>query len=398
MSRSPRGFTLIELLVVIAIIAILAAILFPVFAKAREKARTNSCINNQRQISIALMMYVQDNEETFMPDPGNNAWSSLLKDYNEPSIYDCPTKTGKGNNTAPEYGMNTFLFGQALGDVATPAAAFLTADLKMDNPANNYAVNSFNADIDGRHNQSVVLTCVDGHVAVEVTKGVTNMLSTLGSRGYDLVPTPGKVLLNDATKQQTGNTYNSPVPNSANASVHWIRKVHSAMPEKTYKDATYDIPKAVKVEFDMTTNNNDHVVAFGTLYDNCSTPETNTNWQAPNIPTSAIAIGAVGGYFGARTFALCPANGQLPRQGTPTFFGPTGIATMTGTYHYAVTIIGAKDLIGTVASPSGSILGTVGATGNFTTSMTNASNIAVYTSQPNNSNAWMENVKVSYWP
>ena len=102
MSRSPRGFTLIELLVVIAIIAILAAILFPVFAKAREKARTNSCINNQRQISIALMMYVQDNEETFMPDPGNNAWSSLLKDYNEPSIYDCPTKTGKGNNTAPE--------------------------------------------------------------------------------------------------------------------------------------------------------------------------------------------------------------------------------------------------------------------------------------------------------
>ncbi|MHB9025320.1 MAG: type II secretion system protein, partial [Armatimonadota bacterium] len=55
-----RGFTLIELLVVIAIIAILAAILFPVFAKAREKARQTSCLNNQKQVATALLMWVQD--------------------------------------------------------------------------------------------------------------------------------------------------------------------------------------------------------------------------------------------------------------------------------------------------------------------------------------------------
>ena len=58
-----RGFTLIELLVVIAIIAILAAILFPVFAQAREKARQSACLSNQKQIGVALSLYIQDYDE-----------------------------------------------------------------------------------------------------------------------------------------------------------------------------------------------------------------------------------------------------------------------------------------------------------------------------------------------
>lgn len=63
MDRTRRGFTLIELLVVIAIIAILAAILFPVFAKAREKARQTSCLSNQRQLMTAALMYAADNDQ-----------------------------------------------------------------------------------------------------------------------------------------------------------------------------------------------------------------------------------------------------------------------------------------------------------------------------------------------
>jgi prepilin-type N-terminal cleavage/methylation domain-containing protein/prepilin-type processing-associated H-X9-DG protein len=66
--RTPQtAFTLIELLVVIAIIAILAAILFPVFAQAREKARQTSCLANTKQLGTALMMYLQDYDETFYP-------------------------------------------------------------------------------------------------------------------------------------------------------------------------------------------------------------------------------------------------------------------------------------------------------------------------------------------
>ncbi len=62
----PRGFTLIELLVVIAIIAILAAILFPVFAKAREKARQTACLSNEKQVGLAILQYVQDSDG-YMP-------------------------------------------------------------------------------------------------------------------------------------------------------------------------------------------------------------------------------------------------------------------------------------------------------------------------------------------
>src|SRR5512138_2978895 len=67
MSIRRRGFTLIELLVVIAIIAILAAILFPVFAQAREKARATSCLSNFKQASLSINMYVQDYDETMVP-------------------------------------------------------------------------------------------------------------------------------------------------------------------------------------------------------------------------------------------------------------------------------------------------------------------------------------------
>lgn len=94
-----RGFTLIELLVVIAIIAILAAILFPVFARAREAARRSSCLSNTKQIGTGLMLYSQDYDEVVCP-PWNGAcpglgcfgWADLLYPYirNE-KVFDCPS-------------------------------------------------------------------------------------------------------------------------------------------------------------------------------------------------------------------------------------------------------------------------------------------------------------------
>ncbi|HLK57157.1 MAG TPA: DUF1559 domain-containing protein [Chthonomonadaceae bacterium] len=70
-SKSRTGFTLIELLVVIAIIAILAAILFPVFAQAREAARKTSCLSNTKQLGLGIMQYVQDYDETYPMDEWN---------------------------------------------------------------------------------------------------------------------------------------------------------------------------------------------------------------------------------------------------------------------------------------------------------------------------------------
>ncbi len=88
------GFTLIELLVVIAIIAILAAILFPVFARAREKARQTSCLSNVKQLSLGMLMYIQDYDEMFPTWSGapSPLWAHQIQPYVKNwQIYKCPS-------------------------------------------------------------------------------------------------------------------------------------------------------------------------------------------------------------------------------------------------------------------------------------------------------------------
>ncbi len=126
-----QGFTLIELLVVIAIIAILAAILFPVFAKAREKARQTTCSSNERQLGLAILQYEQDNNEklpTILYAAGNyygDGWGGAVYPYVKAlAVYDCPDDTlSPGPNVA--YAFNAALWNTTLALDVAPASTVL---------------------------------------------------------------------------------------------------------------------------------------------------------------------------------------------------------------------------------------------------------------------------------
>jgi prepilin-type N-terminal cleavage/methylation domain-containing protein/prepilin-type processing-associated H-X9-DG protein len=124
-----RGFTLIELLVVIAIIAILAAILFPVFAKAREKARQSSCLSNVKQLSLAVFQYAQDYDEMlpvyinpFVP-VGSQYWFEAAGPYmKNTQIMQCPSR----KNRTYGYGWNIDEMGYGSSTNCGPAVAYGT--------------------------------------------------------------------------------------------------------------------------------------------------------------------------------------------------------------------------------------------------------------------------------
>jgi len=178
------GFTLIELLVVIAIIAILAAILFPVFAKAREKARQTACLNNQKQIATSVLMYAQDQDE-LLPT-STTVWGSLGLDK---GVLMCPTAGTKIKNA---YVYNNKYSGSALGLITSPSDALLCADGAHAASAGDatYAQTYDNvlydtSDYDFRHSNKVISSYVDGHV--EISDVPAGELSGLpGANGMQL--------------------------------------------------------------------------------------------------------------------------------------------------------------------------------------------------------------------
>ena len=204
MAQQSKAFTLIELLVVIAIIAILAAILFPVFARAREKARQASCQSNLKQWGLAFMMYAQDYDER-LPKGWNRpsgwswgwAWFDALQPYvKNQQIRECPSWSGNQYS----YGMNNKIAGgYAIGFIAKPAETVLLMDgAKFEYPTPNdmdplswvrighchwqitfpgcgpWNSGSCTGDctrrIDPRHNDGLNTLWVDGHV--KWTRGV----------------------------------------------------------------------------------------------------------------------------------------------------------------------------------------------------------------------------------
>lgn len=149
-----RAFTLIELLVVIAIISILAAILFPVFARARESARRASCLSNLKQIGLGVMMYTQDydelyprsiqkNEQVLPIDGINDAsfsgdrawyWHKIIYPYvKSVQLFRCPSSSSE-NVTEGNYGANRNVMGyysdatQSLASIDSPASTYMIMD------------------------------------------------------------------------------------------------------------------------------------------------------------------------------------------------------------------------------------------------------------------------------
>jgi prepilin-type N-terminal cleavage/methylation domain-containing protein/prepilin-type processing-associated H-X9-DG protein len=186
-----RGFTLIELLVVIAIIAILAAILFPVFAKAREKARQSSCLSNVKQLALAVMQYIQDYDEMFpyayrynQGSPAGTYWDDALVPYiKNTQVTRCPSVASQArcygwnfDYLGYSWGGNTQGPNTTLGQVASPAETVLLCEsnhygafycdrtsLWTTNGYNGFDPASPSGGAGVRHNAGCNYAFVDGH-------------------------------------------------------------------------------------------------------------------------------------------------------------------------------------------------------------------------------------------
>ncbi len=213
-----RGFTLIELLVVIAIIAILAAILFPVFAQAREKARGISCMSNLKQVGTGLMMYVQDYDETYPQSiyltrmPGLCTWTSYqsINPYQKNAqVLVCPSDAHpldfpkgmaviglpapcvtspplvkvsyQANYALIDDGAPNSLFSptdtrtvHTMADVEFPAETSAYSDSAVTLPGGTAGFGLFNSPVQSRHNLTVNSNWADGHAKAVHVKPATN--------------------------------------------------------------------------------------------------------------------------------------------------------------------------------------------------------------------------------
>ncbi len=212
--RSPRGFTLIELLVVIAIIAILAGMLFPVFARAREAARSASCRSNLKQLGMGFLLYSQDYDGmavsvglTMPPSElragaGRADWADHIYPYvKNAGLYVCPSdanlKPTTGYGIDGGYGLNWVYFSnfaqvQSMESIEFPSETILLTDSTgyyavggRGGPANNWV-----ARLRARHNDQLNIAWVDGHVSSRRLEAIVDDSRNAGFAGIGKNPNP----------------------------------------------------------------------------------------------------------------------------------------------------------------------------------------------------------------
>ena len=196
-SQARRAFTLIELLVVIAIIALLAAILFPVFARARENARKSSCLSNVKSLGLGMKQYIQDYDDIFPPDgvavaPATvSGWAYTLQPYlKSEQLLQCPSEPTKAPSEATlaqracsvTGGFTDYYYNFNLGDGKTSDAQIersASVLLFGDGVAGGASVSDYNRDKLSttdvgpvRHLQGANYAFVDGHVKWFNPKGI----------------------------------------------------------------------------------------------------------------------------------------------------------------------------------------------------------------------------------
>jgi prepilin-type N-terminal cleavage/methylation domain-containing protein/prepilin-type processing-associated H-X9-DG protein len=193
-SMKKSGFTLIELLVVIAIIAILAAILFPVFARARENARRSSCASNLKQMGLGVMQYTQDYDEKypFMANGQNispfatdaaaeNPWKAIYPYIKSWQLYRCPSSTeysgtDPGTGIGTSYSLNGIVFnrtGRSIASIPEVSSIIVGQDYKWARAmgimtplwtASGYLYAMYNTDYGSLHFDGGNFMFADGHV------------------------------------------------------------------------------------------------------------------------------------------------------------------------------------------------------------------------------------------